>query len=317
MRIFFTLLVIFIFGRLYSQPIVSELPVHFGQYFYNPQINPAKGCIRSDVELYAFSRRNSNSFGGVFTSAFSAFFRIMKKNNGFNSIGIDFYSDREGPVLSRNRAHLSFSRHQKINDTWFFSAGLSFGLYNFSVKPTDYAAGASASTIDGNGGVMLYSSTTRIGLSINQYTNTKARPVDQVIHLNRHFYLLGEHDFIVNESFSITPSVFAKFTPALINPYLQKVNIGASFLLLIKKMVSFGGGYDLREGFYGFAGIQNIPIPQNGKTNRLSIDFAYFMPQLSNTRTNTQAYEIMVRYLFGKGDSAAAPKSGAADCPTF
>ena len=287
-------------SRLPAQTVVSELPVHFGQYFNNPQINPAKGGSEAAVELYAASRRNSENWGGVSTSAFSSYFRLKTKSESFNTLGLDLNTDKEGPVLSRNRAYGSFSRHQKLNETWFLAGGISAGIYNFGIKSSDQFAGASAIAFDGNSGIWLCTKATKLGLSVLQFNNAKVRPFEQAIQLTRHYYFTGEQNLHVNEFFQLTPSVFARYVERNLNPFIQTWSLGGVFNVLLNDIVSFGTSYEKQEGFYAFIGIQNVCMAcgENKKNdlNALSIDISFFMPNRNNYRTNTHAFEIVLRY---------------------
>ena len=321
MRIIFPVLLMLFAPCFYSQTVVSELPIRFGQFFNNPQINPAKGGSKMGIELYAGSRRNSGSFAGVSTSLFSCYFRLNSKNKSFNVLGVDFNNDKEGPFLSRNRFYGSFSRHQKLNDSWFFAGGVSLGMYNFGIKSSDVIPGVSAAAFDGNGGIWLYTKNTGLGISVNQFNNAKVQPVDEVIQLTRHYHFMAEHTLAINELFQIKPSVFTRIMENNTNRFLRQWGLGGAVNFLIKDIVGFGTSYEKDEGFYACIGIQNVCVAcQENKNSALSIDLSYFMPSRTNYRTNTQCYELVLRYYFDKNKNSnktSGKNENAAKCPEF
>lgn len=306
MRIFFSvilLLFLFIYS-LNAQFAVTEVPVHFGQYFNNPQINPARGGSESDVEFYAGNKRNSGNFSGITTAYLSAFLRLHSKRESFNVLGLNFNNDNEGQFITRNRIYASYSRHQKMSADWFLSGGISLGMYNFSIKPNPSMDAVGAATFDGSGGIWLYSDNTRLGLSVNQFNNATVRPIDQVILLNRHFYFIGEQDITIGESFQFGPKLFTRYIEANNNSFIQQWRFGGGLNFLVKDLISFGASYENKEGLYTFLGIKNINmvVGENKKNNsgKLNVDFSYFVPAKNNYRTNIQSYEFVLRYYWGQ-----------------
>lgn len=300
------LVVIILFSSLFKQICsqINELPIHFGHYFNDPQINPAKGGGKSDIEAYNGNRRNQGSFGGIKTSYLSAFFRLKESKGSFHTLGFSFNNDREGSSIARNRVYLSYSRHQKLSDSWKLSAGLSGGMYNFSVKSNPVIGGASAGTVDLNLGVNLYSKSTSIGVSINQLNEGDVQPFIQVIKLVTQYNFIADHKFEVGKNLKITPSFFYRYAN-LENKELNS-RFGFSSNFLITKHINIGASYELKEGAYTFLGLHNIPLFQSEKktiySKVLNIDFSYFIPSANNTRTNINAYELSLKYFFNRNN---------------
>ena len=285
----------------FAQLEVGELPIHYGQYFNNPQLNPAKNGSDANAEFFAASKRNIGNFGTIANTFFSTAFRISKNNNGFNAFGLYFNNDKEGQVIRRNRFYGTFARHQKLNKNWVLSAGLALGAYQFSTKLNAITGGLSAIAFDGSGGVYLYSQNTRLGLSVNQFNNVKVQPFQQIIRLNRHFHFIGEHNVVVNDYFHITPSAFVRYIQTdSLTGHLNALHYGGGINCLLKQAFSCGGTYEPNEGAYFFVGLKNInlSVGEGKKTssNQLNLQFAYFVPSLINTRTNIQSFELVLSY---------------------
>jgi type IX secretion system PorP/SprF family membrane protein len=275
---------------------VNEIPVHFGQYFNNPQLNPAKGGSDSKIEVYNGNRRNQGGFGGIKTSYASIFFRLKEQKESFHTLGLSFNNDREGSFLARNRAYISYSRHQKINENWKLSAGFSSGFYNFSVKSNPVLGGASSGGLDLNLGLNLYSSQSSLGFSINQLNGAEVQPFNQTIKLVPQYNVIGEHQLELTEKLMLTPSAFFRYA----NLELKELNtrIGGGLNLLISNFLNLGGSLETKEGVYAFVGFHNISINESSSKykNMLAVDISYFIPNINNTRTNINAFELTLKY---------------------
>ena len=281
---------------------VNELPIHFGQYFNNAQINPAKLNSKSLFEFNLGNKRNKGNFGGIKTAYVSASFRLKEQKGSFHTFGLLFNNDKEGSVIRRNRVYLNYARHQKIKREWKLSAGVSAGMYNFSVKSNPVNGGASASSLDLNLGLFLYSKQTNVGLSISQVNEGEVQPFIQKLKLNRLYHLIAEHQFILNDNIEMTPSIFYRYS----NLKHKELNnrMGAGVNILFSKLINIGASLETKEGVYAFIGVHNIVMgkastPSKLK-NRINFDFSYFIPNLKNTRTNINSYELVVRYFFNK-----------------
>lgn len=298
MKNILTIITFFLFFSAYSQ--VKELPVHFGQYFNNPQLNPAKGGSDSKLEIYNGNRRNQGGFGGVKTSYASVFFRLKEKNESFHTLGLSFNNDREGSFLTRNRVYTSYSRHQKLTEDWKLAAGVSAGMFNFAIKSNPITGGASSGVLDLNLGVHFYSENSSVGFSMNQFTGGEVQPINQIIQLTPQYNLIGEHSLTIIDKLTITPSAFFRYANLDLKELNTRAGGGVNFL--ISDFLNLGGTYETKEGVYAFVGFHNISINTSALKfdNKLDIDISYFIPSLNNIRTNINAFEIALKYFISK-----------------
>lgn len=288
-----------------AQSEVSELPVHFSRYFNNPQINPAAGGSYAGTEFFVGTRRNSGNFGGIATSFFSATVRLNSKGPGFNVLGAYFNDDREGGFLRRDRAYASYARHQRIGDNLRLAAGLSMGIYNFSVRSNVLTGAASGLGFDGNAGVWLYNARNRVGLSLNQFSNTKVQPLNQAIRLTRHYYLTAERDQAIAGGFKIIPSLFLRYTEKKVYG-LDSWYYGVALRGVVKDIVEVGVSYERNNGIHLLLGIQNIQLifqkNSENPTNKFNLYFASFLANVNATGTRVQTSELILSwYINGKG----------------
>ena len=73
--VFFLVLSAFKIG--YGQNEVYELPVYYGMFFNDPQVNTLLYNQNNNIQLNLAHRRNSNNFGGINTSLFSGTFKKL------------------------------------------------------------------------------------------------------------------------------------------------------------------------------------------------------------------------------------------------
>ncbi len=287
------LFAMFAFCFVNAQTQVYELPVYFGQFFNDPQINGIGLYDGQEIGLTMGHRRNSNNFGGVNTSLFSGRFKLKSKNDeAFHSLGVNFTNDKEGFLLRRNRFSMSYARHLKISNQFNLAGGFSAGFYNFSVVSNDAIGGLSSYAFDGSFSLSLYNKTTRVGLDVNQFTNSSIQPLDQEIILARHLNLLVSHRFnLIEEDLKFTPTIIGRYSKSGKSVFSGLgLTLGGQFLFKDKFMA--GLSQEKSNGMYFFLGIIDI----NMGSSLLDIDFSYFIPNQGNLRSNVQLFEIFVSY---------------------
>jgi hypothetical protein len=278
--------------QLYGQNEIYELPIYYGQYFNDPQINSLIFKDHEDIKLVLGHRRNSNNFGGINTSVFSFQYRLKgKKDNHHHSIGLQITSDKEGFIINRNRAYLNYGFHLKISDQFKFAAGLTAGFYNFSVSANTVTGGFSDFAFDGGTSVSLYSENTEITLGMNQLTSARVQPIDQTIILGRHLNLLLKQSLSLGDNVDIIPSVLSRYSKKSNSIFSGFVStFGLHFRL--KDLFTSGLSIEPKNGFYFFAGVENIKI----KNAFLDVNLSYFTPTYKSQKTNIQLFEVFLGY---------------------
>ncbi|MFT4661448.1 MAG: type IX secretion system PorP/SprF family membrane protein [Patiriisocius sp.] len=277
---------------------IDELPIHFGQFFNNPQINPAQAGSEGDFEFSLGTKQNSGVFSGVKTSYASFNSRILKRDRNFHVLGIHFNNDREGDVIRRNRTFLSYSRHLAISEKWMLAAGLNVGLYNFTIKSNPVTGGANSVTEDFGVGLHLYSNSQYLSFSVNQLNGGEVQPLEQIIRLEPIYNLRYSHDILLNASMVIRPLAFVRY--ADLNRDQDDIRGGMGLKFALKSLVNFGASYEAKEGTHFFLGLngftKNFEDRKAKKNNRLNFELGYFAPNLNNTRTNVNAFELTCQY---------------------
>ena len=290
-------LFVFLFHMLYHAQ-VNELPIQFGQFFNNPQINPAHGGSEGNIELSLGTKQNAGVFSGVKTSYVSSNFRFMKKDDNFHVIGLHFNNDREGLVIRRNRTSLSYSKHLRLSDNFMLASGINIGLYNFIIKSNPVTGGTNATTEDFSAGLHLYNDNKYLSLSVNQLNGGELQPLEQIIKLLPLYNLRYSQRFLLNEGVEMRPIAFLRF--ADMQKKEDQIRGGLALKFLVKKLVSFGASYEVSEGSHFFVGVNDFTKRDGDrgikKGNALRFEFSYFAPNQRNTRTNINAFELTCQY---------------------
>jgi|GEM_PF-1906922 len=274
----------------YSQSKAYELPVYYGQFFNDPQINTLGFNNKSDLKISLAHRRNSNNFGGINTSLFSAQFKLKsKKESSHHSAGLKFVSDKEGFLIRRNRAALTYGRHLKMNEKFNIAGGFSAGFYNFSITSNDVTGGYSSYAFDGSFSVAMYNQKTKLGLSINQFTNSTIQPVSQEIILMRHLNFFASHNFKIGEEVNFIPNIISRYSRNDNSIFTGfAASFGAQFLFKEKFMA--GASAEKSNGYYFFGGFEQIPLG----SSKINLTLSYFVPNGKNLRSNVQLFEVFI-----------------------
>ena len=276
----------------------NELPIHFGQFFNNPQINPAQAGSEGSFELSLGTKQNSGVFSGVKTSYISSSFRFLQKDANFHVIGVHFNNDREGLVIRRNRTSLSYSRHLRLSDNWMLASGVNIGLYDFIIKSNPVTGGANSSSENFGAGLHVYNDVKYFSFSINQLNGGEVQPLEQVIKLLPTYNLRYSQNFLINSSVELMPSSFLRFANMPKKEDQLRGGLGLKFS--VKRLVSFGASHETNEGSHFFVGVNDFIKKSSdrgiNKDNSLRFEFSYFAPGKRNTRTNINAFELTCQY---------------------
>lgn len=273
-----------------SQNEAFELPVYYGQFFNDPQVNTLGINNNSDIKLSLAHRRNSNNFGGINTSLFSGQFKLKSKNNdAHHSVGMQVVSDKEGFLIRRNRAAITYGRHLKMNTKFNLAGGFSAGFYNFSIVSNDVTGGYSNYAFDGSFSLALYNENTKIGLSVNQFTNSRIRPVEQDIVLARHLNIYLSQLFNISEEVKFIPKILTRYSKSSMSVF-SGLSFSLASQFLFKDKFMAGASIEKSNGCYFFGGFEQIAL----WNSNFDLTLSYFVPNGKNLRSNVQLFEIFI-----------------------
>ena len=238
---------------------LHDLPRHFGQFFYDAQINPAIGETSDKLELTLASRQNASVFSSIHTRFASGFYRLPSSSANFHALGLHINRAVEEEYLSRNRLALSFSRHLKVSERYRLSAGLALGLYQFSIKSNPISGGASERAFDPSAGLHLYSERCAVSLTMRQISGAELQPIEQLIVLAPRYDLFAQHRFILSEALQLSPKGFIAYSEHS-DDALDSMSGGLTLLMSVSDYVEFGASKEYENGYYAFLGIHEIKL---------------------------------------------------------
>ena len=277
-------------GGLFAQSY--ELPVFYGQYFSDPQVNPILLDDEQTASAIAMHRRSGQEFAGINTSLFAVQAWLGKPSQtNFHTIGLQVVSDKEGFAIRRNRIAASYARHLKISSDYHLAAGINAGMFNYAIVANEVTGGFSSYALDAAFSLKLYSKQNLLALSLNQATNASVTPVSTEVVLPRNLNLLAQHRIALTNDVTLTPSVYARYSTKRDNVYTGfTAACGLQALFLNKVMAGFH--LESRNGSFAHLGIENIEFG----TSQLGIIFTYYIPNSSVFGLNVNRFEAAIRY---------------------
>jgi hypothetical protein len=273
--------------QLVAQLKVAGYPVELTQF--NQQLsfqNPAAICKNNEWETSLTSKRNIGFWRNNQTYFASGAFRINpRKKSSFQTIGAQFYYDKEGIYLHRYRAYLLYSYHVALNKDWTLSTGLSVGMMTYQVGNNDYEGGT-ANTSDASIGMMLYNKLFFGGISIGQLPENKVQPILETTVLNRYIQTTIGKDFGVGEDIIIKSGINARFFTQTKTP-----DISLQSGIVWNELVGLYGSYRWNKQAAIIFGLEKIEI--DGMQFR-----TYFSYNLTvNGDNRYRGFELTLQYL--------------------
>jgi len=284
--------------QLFAQINVSGYPVGLTQY--NQQLafqNPASICIKNKWETSITSRRNTGFWRNNQTYfAYGAFRINPNKKKSFQTIGAQFYYDKEGIYLHRYRAYLLYAYHVALTNEWTLSTGLSLGMMTYQVGSNDYEGGT-ANTSDASIGMTLYNKSFYGGISIWQLPENKVQPIQETTVLSRYIQCTMGKDFGLGEDFLLKTGLNARLFTQNKTPdiYLQSG-------LLWKNLLGLYGIYRWNKQASVMFGLEKIEIDGMQFRTYFSYDMAV------NGDNRYRAFELTLQYLMPEKEKGKSKK---------
>ncbi len=286
------LLLLGLFWAAFLSAQSIEMPLYFGQFFNDPQINGIALSENDDLAVRLAHRRNGQQFSGVSSSLLDVQGKLKSKNDrGFHEVGLRLFADREGFLIRRNRWGGTYARHLPLNASMTLAAQVYAGAYNFVIRSNDVTGGLSNYTFDGALSLLLYHEKWRIGFNINQATNATLRPLAEEVRLPRHVNLTGEYSLELMEQLKAIPAAYLRYAPNQPLGYPKLSATGSLRLLWVNKLLT-GMSLESQSGANWFIGIENLAV----SSSNLGLYFSYFTPNKRFLGGNVQRYEVFLSY---------------------
>mgnify|MGYP005846334805 CR=1 FL=1 len=226
----------------------------FTQYIFNNFVyNPS---IAGTNNYYQLRTNTRVQWVGLpehpFTNVFSVFGPSKTKDMGF---GGTFFSDVAGPT-SRTGINGAYAYNIAINEDLRLSMGVSAGLLQYKIDASRIDLWDeemdplrdqvySKAVPDASIGAYLYSYAYHFGISSSQLLNNKIEFIKNdtftgISKLKRHFFMSGAYRYIVDQEWSVEPTLILKKTGAV--PWQLDCSVNGIF----KNMI--WGGFAYRTG---------------------------------------------------------------------
>lgn len=286
-------ILIIVIAFLLSKTIYAQQQALYGQYLFNNAIiNPSSAGIKSENQVGVLYRKQWVGIEGA-PETKSLFLNMRtSKNTGF---AFGAYQDEIGPLKNTN-VQIDFSSRVDITESWKLSGGIrvtastitaslnSLALEN-NTDP-NFSQNLSSNIFMNVGtGLTVYNEKTFIGISTPQVFNQEIKNgSDFIITNQRHYFLYGGSSFKINESFSFSPSMLAKYAN---NAPLQ-IDLNAVFNY--KSVLDFGLMTRSTDAL-GF--LLGLKVNKNWY-----FGYMYDYPTTSLRLVTQQSHEISLRFIW-------------------
>lgn len=291
-----------IFFCFYFSTLVSSAQTtnDFAESFYFFPKNtwlliPSYSGIGNDGQLTAGYKSYIGPLAAIRAYTANVSYNIQKGKNEFplhtkHILGAGFYSEKEGEFFDRSRVFLHYAWHKTLSNRWTLSAGAAVHVINYTFKSSSAGSNGSAFTWSGNIGASVYTSTFKLGISVNDFNRPQIRPVDYTFILYRYT------TFHIEKSVSIGPTVVLTASGRG-NWVAEGYSTGMAHMgITLSENVGIHGFMHTTQGWGAAFDLPHIPIGDTW----LDVSFAYKLPYPNSTKPPYSLYEINVGYYFFK-----------------
>ena len=248
--------------------------------FFNPGSIGSTEIFSAQVGSQSGQAIEGNSqsyFHGAYVLPFT------KKRFSYGIVGANVQTDKEGPLLSRNRFNFLYAWNLQLNHRLQLAMGMAVGAMNYQVKSTPVSGGGNSSVTDGSIGLWLHHEHAFAGLSINQIFKGELTPINTAIPLVQHYIATFGNRFESSQSLEWTIAGLVRVVPSNQNDYY--LTIAAH----LQRRFTAGITTRLQEAgsVVCFTGLENMTM------NHLAFDltFAYSVPT-GSTASQAKVFSI-------------------------
>lgn len=281
-----------VFVCIANSGFAQQTPLTSQYMFNNYLLNPAEAGSVDYIPVTLSARAQWNGIEGApKTQFFSAHTKLGQKMG----IGGYVYRDETGPV-SEQGIQLSYAYHLSLNDEAKISFSLAGQLFFHHISrasfrpdegddPTLNTLKLNAISPDINFGILYYTDKYKVGLSSpqllqNSIYSTTEDSIDAP-KLDRHYYLYGEYEFVMNDKIDLVPSTLVKYVSGA--PFQFDFNVKALYL----KKYWIGASYRYNNAVVGMIGL-------NWKNLSFGYSYDYSLTDVADYSAG--AHEIFLTY---------------------
>lgn len=276
----------------------------FSQYVQNDFVlNPAIAGTKDYAPLRTVIRNQWSGIEGNPNTQTLSYHSAMK--NPKIGIGGYIFNDQIGPI-SQTGISASYAYHLKLSNSSKLSFGLSGLLYMYQLNTSKlkFDQQNSSDNVLTTGNFKAYypnfsfgtyysGENYFVGISVPELIQTKVSNSQDytIIKQVRHYYLSGGYKFVLNENYSLTPSVLVKYVHAAPVGF----DINASFEAYQK--FYFGVSYRKDDAIVPFFGLK--------LNEKYIISYSYDITMSGLNRHTKGSHEIMLGYNIHKKAASA------------
>lgn len=296
-RIIFTLSIL-LFGMIFIKDTHAQQLPQISQYMLNDYVlNPAVAGTKPYFDVKFMSRQQwvgITDAPRTFTLSLAAPLKNEKMG-----VGGYVYTDNAGPTR-RTGFQLSYSYILTLNESLKLSLAASGGIQQFAIDgsqisltnnddPALYGEMRSQLLFDAKFGAYLYHEDFYVGLTFPQLLQNQLDLFESnnaISRLEDHYFLTAGYQYDINETWSVEPSVFVKYTQPV------PVKIDASARVFYKDMVWVGGSYRNNDAVVAMLGYEY--------QDAISIGYSYDFTTSNLQNYSSGTHEIMLGFKFNQ-----------------
>lgn len=252
---------------------------------------PAYAGADADAQGNVMYRSYFGQLAAIRTYMADFNYNVQKKKKFFpdfnkHIVGAGFYSDREGDFINRNRLVLRYVWHTRLSESLSLSGGASLHTINYVFKASSAGASGSDFAWSGNFSTALYTSTFKIGISINDFNQPSLTPLDVPSIVYRFYTLHSEKKIDLGLNSRLLISARAHYIPQGYSTLIAHAGI------LLREQIGFHGFAHSHQG-WGVA----LDFPSiEASSGLFDISLAYRIPYSFGFRIPYNVFEINLGY---------------------
>ena len=263
----------------------NRYPIEFGQFMNSYLLNnPASITSNEKINLNTGLLQYIGPFKGIRTFYGTFTYKLEKKYT--HDLGINFISDQEGELISRNFIYSRYAIQIPLNQNYILSTGATLGLANYAFSGSTPNSIGADTRIDGNLGLWLKNKNFNIGFAINQFTNSSISPIEEKFSLSTFSTINADYKHSFNP--------YLNLKGYFINKIYSKSLLRTELVIHLEHYNSFiwGSGYKHNRGLTFYIGINKIPILDD----KFHFMFSYFIPTFENQANRYNYLELNLSY---------------------
>jgi hypothetical protein len=236
---------------------------------YSSFINPTEiSTTNNKTGISLFNQNLRGPFNNIRTTVAQGYVTFKKDSSKIHTIGVNFYSDKEGSYISNSRGYVTYSYEILLRKSFYIVSGIALGITSVAYENSQSNNSSSASALDGNLSVSVVQNKFRFCVGINQFPQKSIVVIDEKFTFKRFYTFYGIKNFDINYALRLNLEGLLSIKSN------QASDINLTSNLILKEHLNFGLGYWSNRGLVTLIGFENIRIHENTFKFIFSYSFA-------------------------------------------